>query len=336
MRKPILVIGSVNLDLVASVLRIPVPGETVTGYGFHKFLGGKGANQAVAVARLGYPVKLVANVGDDDIGKQLRKGLKDAGVGTEAVRVAKQNSSGIALIAAEPAGQNIIIVIPGANGRLLPRDVTKYESKLAGAGMILTQLETPLETLIHVAALAQRHKVPLMLDPAPARELPPELLGKVTWLTPNESEACFLCGQPPGTINADNVKTYAEELLRRGPENVVIKMGAQGAFLGTNHGEQLRILVPAFRVQAVDATGAGDAFNAGLAVALMQQRQAADATRFAGAVAALSVTKPGAQSAMPSRRDVLHFLRERDSGKAGKTTVGVGQCGSKSAARLDT
>jgi ribokinase len=320
MRKPVLVVGSVNLDLVASVSRLPVPGETVTGREFRTFFGGKGANQAVGVARLGHAVNLIAKVGEDDIGKRLLKGLREAGVGTKAVAVAKQTSSGVALIAADARGQNSIVVVPGANGKLGPRDVAKYESLIRDAGIILTQLETPLETLINVADLARRHKVPLMLDPAPARDLPPELLTQITWLTPNETEACLLCRVPSGTINSGNVAVYAEKLLERGPETVVIKMGAQGAHVATRNGK--RIHIPAFRTQTVDSTAAGDAFNAGLAVALMRGKRMGEAMRFASAVAALSVTKEGAQASMPTARDVIRFLRHAEPGGGDREAPG--------------
>ena len=311
MRKPIVVVGSVNLDLTVSVARLPVPGETVTGSVFRTFFGGKGANQAVGVARLNYPVSIIAKVGDDDIGKRLRMGLRGAGVGTRAVGVAKRTSSGIALITTVTGGQNSIVVVPGANGELLPADVRAHETLIKNAGMILTQIEMPLETLICTASVARRHGVPVMLDPAPARDLPLELLRQITWLTPNETESCLMCGLPAGSITPENVVRHAEELLRRGPENVVIKMGEQGSYLANKSGQ--RCLVPAFRVPTVDSTAAGDAFNAGLAVALMRGEGLEKAMRFASAAAALSVTKQGAQSSMASARDVMRFLRNPKS-----------------------
>ncbi len=311
MRKPILVVGSVNLDLAVSVSRLPAPGETVTGGVFRKFFGGKGANQAVGVARLNYPVSIIAKLGDDDIGKSLHMGLRSAGVGTKAVGMARRTSSGIALIATVTGGQNSIVVAPGANAKLLPADVRAHETLIKNAGMILTQIETPLETLIYTASVARRHGVPVMLDPAPANDLPLELLGQITWLTPNETEACFLCGLPAGSITPENVVRHAEELLSHGPENVVIKMGVQGSYLATKGGQ--RCLVPAFHVRTVDSTAAGDAFNAGLAVALLRGEGLEEAMRFASAAAALSVTKEGAQSSMPSGTDVMRFLRNPKS-----------------------
>ncbi len=199
------------------------------------------------------------------------------------------------------------MVVPGANAKLLPADVRVHETLIKDAGMILTQIETPLETLVYTASVARRHAVPVMLDPAPAQDLPLELLRQITWLTPNETEACFMCGLPAGSITPENVVRHAEELLGRGPENVVIKMGVQGSYLATKSGQ--RCLVSAFRVRTVDSTAAGDAFNAGLAVALMQGNGLEDAMRLASAAAALSVTKEGAQSSMPRGRDVMRFLR---------------------------
>src|SRR5215472_4104565 len=181
MPKPILVVGSVNLDLVASAPRIPAPGETLIGNTFQTFFGGKGANQAVTVARLGYPVNMIAKVGDDDMGKRLIAALETAGVRTRAVGVAKRSSSGVALITTGERGQNSIVVIPGANGKLTPGDLRKHASLIASAGLILTQLETPLEAVASLVQMAQRHNVQVMLDPAPARELPNQILQNVAW-----------------------------------------------------------------------------------------------------------------------------------------------------------
>jgi ribokinase len=308
MPKPVLVVGSINLDLVASAPRIPVPGETLIGQSFQTFFGGKGANQAVAVARLGHPVSIIGKVGDDDIGKRLIQGLKSAGVRTSAVGMAKRTSSGVALIATDQTGQNCIIVIPGANGKVAPSDLRKYSSLIASAGIILTQLETPLETVDVLLHMTMRHDVPVVLDPAPARELPNEMLRNVAWLTPNETEAALLCGESSGALSRKE-QEYAETLLARGPANVIIKMGERGAFLATQGG--VREFMPAFRVQAIDSTAAGDAFNGGFAVALMQGKQPLDAMRFASAVSAVSVTRQGAQPSMPSAREVAGFLRSR-------------------------
>jgi ribokinase len=306
MRRSIVVVGSVNLDLVCTGKRIPAPGETVTGETFETFHGGKGANQAVAVGRLGFPVSMIAKVGDDQFGQRLRRGLREATVNVRAVGTAKKTASGVALITVDGSGQNSITVIPGANAQLLPRDLEKSLPQLRAAGMILTQLETPLETVEYLCTLAGRFQVPLMLDPAPARTLPHGMLRHVTYLTPNETETCALCMIPPHDLNRTTVAKLARTLQASGPANVVIKMGKHGAFVaGPNN---LQRMVPAFKVCVVDSTAAGDAFNGGLAVALMRGLGLEEAVRFAGAVGALSVTRAGAQPAMPTAIEVKKFL----------------------------
>ncbi len=307
MRKRIVVVGSVNLDLVCSVERIPRAGETISGKRFETFHGGKGANQAVAIARLGYPVSMVAKVGDDAFGQRLQQGLETSGVNIKAVSIARQTSSGIALICTDGQGQNSIVVIPGANGKLLPKDLEKAVPLLRSAGMILTQLEIPLETVECLAALARRFGVPLMLDPAPARELSNRLLRQVTFLTPNETETAILCGAQTEELNPATAPGFARSLVRRGAQNVIIKMGSRGAYVAASAVEDS---LPAFKVKAVDSTAAGDAFNGGLAVALMRGQDLLAAARFASAVAALSVTRMGAQPSMPTAREVDRFLRD--------------------------
>jgi ribokinase len=302
----IVVVGSVNLDLVCRGQRIPAPGETVTGEEFQTFHGGKGANQAVAIGRLGYPVSMVAKVGDDEFGSRLRQGLEDAEVDVAAVGTARKTASGVALISVDAQGQNSITVVPGANGKLQPRDLDKALPRLRSAGIILAQLEIPLETVEHLSALAKRYQVPLMLDPAPARPLSSGLLSRVTYLTPNESEAAALCGTAVGDLTPRTAPDFAEKLLKTGAANVMIKMGGHGAFVAGADG--LRTLVPSFKVKVVDSTAAGDAFNGGLAVALMRGMRLADAVRFAAAVGAVSVTRAGAQPAMPTAREVNRLL----------------------------
>ncbi len=309
--KSIVVVGSVNLDLVSRGRRIPAPGETVTGETFQTFHGGKGANQAVAIGRLGYPVGMVAKVGDDEFGIPLRQGLRAAGVNATAVGIASRTASGVALISVDAKGQNSITVVPGANGKLLPRDLNKALPRLRSAGMILAQLEIPIETVEHLAAIAMRFHTPFMLDPAPARPLSRDLLSQVTYLTPNETEACTLCGTPVGDLTPRNAHEYAEKLLKRGAANVIIKMGGRGAFVAGADG--LRTLVPSFKVPVVDSTAAGDAFNGGLAVALMRGTDLVDAVRFAAAVGAMKVTRAGAQPAMPTEREVNRLMKSQGS-----------------------
>jgi len=309
MTKRIVIVGSINLDLVASADRVPVAGETISGQTFQTFFGGKGANQAVAVARLRYPVSMVAKVGDDTFGPQLRKALRDAGVDVKAVKTVK-GSSGVALIATGSGGENSIIVIPGANGKVLPRDLDHHKSLITSAGMLLTQLESPLETVEYLGRLAKKFDVPLMLDPAPARSLPENLIKHISWLTPNETETRILLGANQELEPA----RAADELRARGARNVVLKLGDKGAYVATADGQRAHI--PAFPVRPVDTTAAGDAFNGAFAVALLQGKAVTESARYACAVAAISVTRAGAQPSMPSRSEVQKFLKQHSHGQS--------------------
>jgi ribokinase len=311
MGKRILVVGSINLDLVVSTNRIPQIGETITGKDFQTFFGGKGANQAVGVARLGYPVSMIGRVGNDEFGRRLRRALSLAGVQAQAVRVTSQTPSGVALITVESQGRNSIVVIPGANGKLTPWDIRRELALVRSAGLILSQLEIPLETVDYLAAAAARFGIPFVLDPAPAQKLPSSLLKRVAWLTPNETEAGILCGASPDAVTTESARKVAKSLLKRGPQNIALKLGSRGVYWASGNGESF---VPAFKVQAVDSTAAGDAFNAGLAVSLMKGAEPPEAVRFASAVAALSVTRAGAQPSMPTAREVSRFLKVMEKG----------------------
>jgi ribokinase len=252
---------------------------------------------------------MVGKVGDDSFGPELKSALRKAGVDVKAVESAK-GSSGVALINIGDDGQNNIVVIPGANGKLLPKDIMQSSAILRKAGMLLTQLEIPLITMETIAVFAHKNKIPLMLDPAPARELPEGLLQCATWITPNESETRILCGLDANEpVTPATAERCANLLLERGPQNVVIKMGSQGAFLATAAGT--REMIPPFAVKAVDSTAAGDAFNAGFAVSLLSGAAPVQAARYAAAVAAISVTRMGAQPSMPSARDVNRFLKSQ-------------------------
>jgi len=309
MQNPIVVVGSINLDLVVGADRIPQVGETILGNSFSTFFGGKGANQAVAIAKLGYPVSMVGNVGNDAFGTQLRKGLVDVGVDTTYVNTV-DGTSGIALITTGQRGENNIVVVPGANGHLTPNLLEKAATILERAGFLLAQLEIPLETVEYLAQFAERHNIPLMLDPAPARELPETLLRKVSWITPNETEAEELL--TAGTGNGDQGSYAAADwLLACGVKNVLLKLGSRGCVIA--QAGRLKRHVPAFSVNAVDTTGAGDAFNAGFAVGLMRGASVAQSAVFASAVAAISVTRHGAQPSMPSGAEVEAFLQKQDT-----------------------
>jgi len=306
--RPILVVGSVNLDVVCAVEHIPRPGQTVMGQDVQLFDGGKGGNQAMGIARLGHPVRLVARVGDDAAGIRLRTGLRTGGVDVRRVTTTRRTSSGTALICTDRGGENTIVVSPGANARLTPRDVQPLTTVLRSCAMVLLQLEIPLETVDRVTVLAQRAGVPVMLDPAPACDLPVRLLRRITWITPNESEAAQLCGASLSrTMTRAVAAAHAATLRRRGCKTAIVTLGRQGSCVAAPDGETYA--VPAFRVQAVDATAAGDAFNAGLAVALVRGDALRDAVRYASAVAAVSVTRPGAQPSMPTATEVRRMLR---------------------------
>lgn len=302
-RKPIVVVGSINMDLVANTPRIPLAGETLLGQDFQTHHGGKGANQAVAVGRLGYPVSMIGRVGDDAFGTELRAGLENAGVGTAGVATSA-GASGVAVIVVAESGENSIVVIPGANAHVTPADLDASIETIRSAGMILAQLEIPLETVLHLAAICAREGVPLMLDPAPAAALPPELLKNVTWFTPNETEAAFFIGDPSNSTKES--PEIAKSLMSKGIRGVVLKLGARGAYLASPDGVMASI--QPFPVRAVDTTAAGDCFNGAFAVGLLMGKDPAESARFAAAAAAISVTRVGAQSSMPALNEVLDKL----------------------------
>jgi len=304
MDKGIVVVGSINLDLVAISPRIPLPGETIMGTNFQTFYGGKGANQAVAAARLGAPVKMIGRVGDDSFGKQLVDGLRAAGVHTDCI-TRTLGSSGVALITTDVHGENTIVVIPGANEQLSCSDLEKYDNVLKNAGIILAQLEIPMDTIAFLADRAQKHNVRLLLDPAPARALSANLLAKCAWITPNETEAMVLCGPQPGSLEDQDV---AGLLQRSGSRNIVLKQGARGVIV--KQGTQPGVRVNGFSVKAIDTTAAGDAFNGAFACGLLSGKPAQESARFANAVAAISVTRRGAQPSMPDLAEVQAFLAQ--------------------------
>ena len=306
--KPIVVVGSINTDLVSLTERIPLAGETVLGSDFHIYPGGKGANQAVAVARLGYPVRMIGCVGTDSFGPQSREHLRSAGVDVELVG-SSHGPSGIAVICVSSKGENSIIVTPGANASVSPAVIEQHASAIRGAGAVLAQLEIPLESIECLAMLCDRAKVPLILDPAPASTLPPNVFPCVSWLTPNQTEAAFYIDDRTAEAQHD-LLGIVEELLRKGAHGVVLKLGANGsAVCGQN---SPFATVPACSVKAVDATAAGDAFNGGFAVGLMKGMTPLESARFASVVAAISVTRAGAQPSMPQLSEVEQFIAQQD------------------------
>ena len=303
-KKSIVVVGSINMDLVASAAHIPAAGETILGTGFETHPGGKGANQAVAVARLGFPVQMIGQVGSDDLGRQLREQLNRAGVETGAVGTAA-GPSGVALITVSAKGENSIVVVPGANSQVTPAWLDQHAALIRGAGAVLAQLEIPLETVLHLAELCAASHVPLILDPAPARALPAEVFPHISWFTPNETEAAFYLGHAAG---AQDYTTSAKELQSRGVKGVILKLGADGSYLANASGIEAR--VSPFSVKAVDSTAAGDAFNGAFATALMMGKSALESAIFASAASAISVTRAGAQASMATLDEVLRMLGE--------------------------
>jgi ribokinase len=291
--------------LVALADRLPAAGETVLGNSFQIHPGGKGANQAVAVSRLGYPVQLIGKVGTDPFGDSVKKYLQSAGVDVGAVEV-DQGTTGVALITVSAQGENCILVIPGANTNVSPEFVDTHMNRIRGAGMVLAQLEIPLETVQRLADVCWREGIPLMLDPAPAQALPPGLLRRLQWFTPNETEAEFFANHSTHDGLSQAPEAVAQALLAAGMHGVVLKMGARGSYVACANGLRQRI-VP-WPVTAVDTTAAGDAYNGAFATALMLDMDPLAAAQFASAAAAISVTRHGAQPSMPAREEVMRLL----------------------------
>lgn len=306
-RKSVVVLGSINMDMVATTPRLPLPGETLTGLEFFTVSGGKGANQAVACSRLGVPTHLVGRVGGDDFGQSLLVSLQGAGVEIEAVLVDKFTSSGVAAIAVASDGENQIIVIPGANGRIDRTEITQLEKLLPTATLLLLQLEIPLEIMISAAQAACKAGVPVILDPAPMpQEFPPELYPLIEIITPNQTEASQLVGF--AVTDQATATRAAQELIARGVKNAVVKLGDQGAVCATATD---CFFVPAFTVEAVDTVAAGDAFNGGLAAGLVSGLPLRSALVWAAAAGAIATTKPGAQSSLGDRATLDGFLQAR-------------------------
>jgi ribokinase len=309
MTKRLLVVGSINLDLVSVAPRIPVTGETLSATSFATYPGGKGANQAFAAARLGTTVSMIGKVGNDSFGAELRANLQSSGVDTAAIEVAA-TSSGIAQIITTDHGENVIIVASGANAHVSPRDLEKHLDLIRSSSMILTQLEIPFETVEYLGALTHKEGIPLILDPAPARQLPSSLLKCVEWLTPNESETCSLLGLKAQEVSLYSMEEVARMLLEGGSRNALLKLGKRGCYVAAAGGS--KVFLPAYAVDAIDTTAAGDAFNAAFASALLEGHDPVRSASWASAVAAISVTRRGAQPSMPTRPEVHIFLKERE------------------------
>jgi ribokinase len=263
----------------------------------------------VAAARLGYPVKIIGKVGDDAFGCESLKSLDASGVDVTDVEIEKGGTSGIAVITVGDEGQNTIIVIPGTNASVTPAFIDSKQEVIRGAGMVLAQLEIPIESIVHLARVCRENNIPLMLDPAPAKELPAEVMASCRWLTPNQSEARFYVAVPGATDS----RSISERLLHMGMEGVALKLGSDGCFIATRDGSELR--TPAFPMIAVDSTAAGDTFNGAFAVCLLSGWNVSDSVTYASAAAALSVTREGAQPSMPTAAEVDVFLGQFGEGR---------------------
>ena len=302
-RPLVLVIGSSNTDLIVRSASLPSPGETIMAETFVALPGGKGANQAVAAARSGAHVSFVARIGRDAYGADALRCLEAEGIDTTRVMRDPDLPSGVASILVDDRGENTIAVVPGANAALSPVQIDAARSLFDRASVCLLQLETPLPTVRHAAGIARDHGVPVILNPAPARDLPDRLLSDLFLLTPNETEAEILTGVRPDTEKA--ARRAADILMARGVDNVIITLGARGALLATGRNA---MLVPAPTVDVRDTTGAGDAFNGALAAALGAARPLPDAVAFANSAGALSVTRIGAQAALPRESQIRALM----------------------------
>lgn len=295
MNAKVVVVGSLNMDLVARAQRLPRAGETLPGESFFTVPGGKGANQAVAVARLGGSVAMIGNVGDDDYGRQLHRALYVEGIDCQGVSTCPGVSSGVALITVDAASQNCIVIIPGGNGLLTPQSVQRFDALLQAAEVVICQLEVPADTVAWTLARAHELGKQVILNPAPATgPLPADWFARIDYLTPNESEAEALTGV--AVTDQDSARRAGERLLQLGAGKVIITLGAQGALLVTAKGHQH---FPAPVVQPLDTTAAGDTFIGGFAAGLVRGLEEGEAIAFGQRAAALSVTRAGAQPSIP-------------------------------------
>lgn len=305
-QRKILVVGSLNADLVQKVSRIPAPGETIEGSQLEVLCGGKGSNQAYAAARLGGTVTMAGMTGADEFGAMLRSRLRSAGVDVSRVGTSPQ-STGAATILVLPSGENLIVLSPGANADVSPVTALEAVDVFRMGDLLLCQLEIPMATVAAAFVAARQRGMVTILDPAPAKPVPPEIFTSVDVLTPNQSEAAVILGGA-----ADDIRTMAEardaapRLLKMGPKSVIVTMGPLGCLVAR---PGVFVEVAGFPVKAVDTTGAGDTFNGALAVSLSEGADLVEAARFASAASALSVTAPGAMDSMPDRAALERFLQ---------------------------
>lgn len=297
-----IVFGSINMDLAVKVPRLPQKGETLAGNSFSTTGGGKGANQAVALARLGVETALIGRVGDDNFGTTLIENLTKNGVQTEKIKVDNRASTGIAMITVEESGENQIIIVSGANGKMDDSDLSILRELLPFSSYLLLQLEIPLPVVVKAIAIAQSLSIPVILDPAPAHQLPEEIYPSINIITPNLIEISQLANFSVKTIK--DVEKAALKLLNKGVENVIVTMGKEGVFCLN---KEEKFLVLALDVNVVDTVAAGDAFNAGLTTALIEGHSLKEAVKWGVIVASLSIIKTGAQLSFPTRQEFDTF-----------------------------
>ncbi|OCG11280.1 ribokinase [Gilliamella sp. wkB292] len=304
--KKLIVLGSVNIDHILNVNEFPKPGETLTGTHYKISYGGKGANQAVAAGRLGANVQFIAAVGNDDLGKNFKQQLQSDHIDTHSVAVIDQENTGVALILVNQQGENQIAIYAGANAAVTPEYLDQFADDITKADAVLMQLETPLATVEQAAKLAKQNNTQVILNPAPAQKLSDELLAHVDIITPNETEAEFLTGIK--IITEQDAQQAAQLLHDKGIHTVIITLGSKGAWV--SHAQN-GVIVPGFRVNAVDTIGAGDTFNGMLITALLEGKDLKQAVHYAHAAGALSVTKAGAQTSVPTRKEVDDFIQSQ-------------------------
>ncbi|WP_042146605.1 ribokinase [Paucisalibacillus sp. EB02] len=307
-RSKITVIGSANIDLVTETNRYPKLGETLLGNKFHQFPGGKGANQAVAASRLGAEVTFIGCVGQDDYGKQVIDNLTNESVNVNHVIVNSSVETGIANITVAE-DDNAIIVVPGANSMLAPEHIKSLEEIIHTSDVVVLQLEIPIETVEAAVNIAYQKKIPVILNPAPAAKLSEDLLNKITYITPNESEIAFLTSESEEA----SIESLFANMYNHGSNYVIMTCGERGVFYGnpTNNLQHVKACL----VETIDTTGAGDTFNAAFAVSIATGKSIADAIDYANSAAALSVTKLGAQTGMPTCKEVDIFISNKEKGK---------------------
>jgi len=299
----ILVIGSTNMDIIAMVDHLPVPGETIGNGNLARAHGGKGANQAVAAARAGGDVTFITCIGEDDDGKKMHEGFQDEGINTEQVAIVPEVSTGTALIFVDRQGENCIAVAPGANNYLSKNIIDQAEEIIKGADLILLQLEIPYATIQYICKLAARHQKRIILNPAPARQLDDDVLGSLEYLVLNETEAEIITGNK---LRDDNMEELCRTIKDMGPDHIILTLGSRGSYVFT---EQVQQMVEGFTIKAVDSTAAGDTFCGAFAVSLVGKDQdIIESVRFANAAGALSVTRQGAQTSIPDLKSIKEFL----------------------------